>query len=204
MLQRSAKSGPVKTAFRDKRYTIPVLSVDLFEKIYPSTLWSPSQLILRDYTHGLDVGIRFSGTFNFEGHSSFGMFQAVVAKRDVDRMMLGVKFEWISPGGIELMTAMNSVQPGQSPIQTSAMRVSITQPTVNWSLTGLLLDQYYGELEAGIQIRGMIRIDKAQESGIFNASVVRNNRERKTLALKFAALPGQTFELLENAMKKTS
>jgi hypothetical protein len=203
MLPRSAKTGPVKTAFRDKRYTIPVLSVDLFDKVYPTNLWSSGQFIIRDYAGGLEPGTTFSGAFTFEGHSSFGLFQAVVAKHDAERMMLGAKFEWISKPGTDLMVAQNSVEPGQSPIQRMSMRVTITQPTVNWSLSGMLLDQYYGDVESGTTIRGMIRVGKAQESGIFNASVVRNHRERKTLALKFAALPGMTFELLENAMKKS-
>jgi len=43
------KSGAAKpsarAAFRDKRYTIPVLSFDLFEKVYETRLWSFSQVI---------------------------------------------------------------------------------------------------------------------------------------------------------------
>jgi hypothetical protein len=82
------------------------------------------------------------------------------------------------------------------------MRVTFTYPTINWSLSGGLIGQYWGGLPEGEPFNGLIRVEKAQESGVFSAILIKHNEERHTLAIKFTSLSSETFELLETAMKK--
>lgn len=189
-------------AFRDKRYKIPVLSVDLFEKVYPTTRWSMQHLILTEYTGHLQQGDEFSGCFTFEHHKEFGLFEGFVARADPKKQMLGIELRQLSKDGQTLLDYMNGLRTPDQPDKGREMRVSITYRTINWSLTGMLLDRYFGGLGKAQEFRGMVRSDRAHESGIFAANVVRYNEERRTLAMKFTSLSPETFELLEDAIKK--
>ena len=87
-------------------------------------------------------------------------------------------------------------------IEVPKMRITLTYPTINWSLSGALLGSYWGGLADGEPFNGMIRVEKAQDSGVFSGASIRFNEDRKTLAMKFTSLSSETFELLEAAMKK--
>jgi len=199
-----AKPSPVRAAHRDKRYTIPVLSVDLFEKIHETRLWSFSQLIIPKYEGRMPQGSTFTGAFTFEerqGH--FGLFEAKALKIDTAKQMVGAEFTWISKPGFELLEQMNATRKPDTPaIEIPKMRVSFTYPTINWSLSGCLVGQYWGGLEEGVPFNGLIRIEKAAESGVFTGVLIKYNEDRRTLAVKFTSLSSETFELLETAMKK--
>jgi hypothetical protein len=65
-----------------------------------------------------------------------------------------------------------------------------------------LVGQYWGGLEEGVPFNGLIRIEKAAESGVFTGVLIKYNEDRRTLAVKFTSLSSETFELLETAMKK--
>jgi hypothetical protein len=202
MKSGTAKSSP-RAAFRDKRYTIPVLSFDLFETVHETRLWSFSQVILSKYEGVMPSGTTFTGAFTFEGHSNFGLFEAKVLKLDAAKQMLGAEFTWISKPGFELLETLNATRKPDTPaIEIPTMRVTLTYPTTNWSLSGALLAHYWGGLKDAEPFNGMIRIEKAQESGIFSGVCIRNNTDRHTLAMRFTSLSPETFRLLEAAMKK--
>ena len=42
--------------YRDFRYTYPALHIDLFERMHTTTLWSPVELLLRNYAGRLIEG----------------------------------------------------------------------------------------------------------------------------------------------------
>jgi hypothetical protein len=195
---------PSKAAFRDKRYTIPILSVDLFEKVHETRLWSFSQMIIPKYEGHMPQGETFTGAFNFEGSRTFGLFEAKGVKVDPAKQMIGAVFTWISKPGFELLEKHNAERAPEMPVEEQPkMRVTFTYPTINWSLTGALIAQYWGGLKTGEAFNGMIRVEKAQESGVFSGTTIKHNVDRHTLALKFTSLSSETFELLESAMKKS-
>src|SRR4051794_23211332 len=108
------KSGAAKpsqrAAFRDKRYTIPVLSFDLFEKVYETRLWSFSQVIISKYEGLMPTGTTFTGAFTFEGHTPFGLFEAKVLKLDTAKQLIGAEFTWISKPGFELLEKLSAAR----------------------------------------------------------------------------------------------
>jgi hypothetical protein len=199
----SAKPTSSKTNFRDKRYVVPCLLVDLSTGVYDTTLWSGSQVILRNVCDDLVVGEEFTGTLGFEDASDCGLFQARVVRVDPARKMVGAEFLWLSAASLTLIAARQADRKPDAS-DTPVMQVSVTHKTVNWSLSGMLLERYQGELTQGQAFGGMIRLEKAQEPGRFEAVVIRADAERRTLALKFNDLPSSTFTLLEAAMKKTT
>lgn len=205
-MKPGAKStpAPLKAAFRDKRYTIPLLSVDLFEKVLETRLWSFSQTIIPKYEGKMPQGSSFTGAFTFEGYTpAFGLFEAKAVRVDTAKQMVGAEFTWISKQGFELLEKLNATRkPDMPAIEVPKLRITLTYPTINWSLSGCLVHQYWGGLNDGEQFNGLIRIEKAQESGVFTGTVIRYNEERHTLAVKFTSLSSETFELLETSMKK--
>jgi hypothetical protein len=202
------RPGSVNTAAsragrKDKRYTIPVLSVDLFEKINETRLWSLSQLIIPKYDGRMALGATFTGAFTFEGSTAFGLFEAKVLKLDTSKQLLGAEFTWISKPGLELLEKLSANRtPETPPIEIPLMRVTFTYPTVNWSLSGALIGQYSGGLSELTPFNGLIRVEKASEAGFFSGHTIKFSEERQTLAIKFTQLSSETFELLETAMKK--
>ena len=117
--------------------------------------------------------------------------------------MIGAQFTWVSPDGQSLLERNNEIRAEEAPLQSKTLIVNLMHSTINWSLSGLLADQFFTEMPPGQQVRGLIRISKSVQAGVFNALVIRVNMERHTLALKFGNLPPDTFALLENAMKKS-
>jgi hypothetical protein len=191
-------AGP--SPVRDKRYRIPVLSVDLFQEPYETPLWSATQFILKDFRGGFKADQKFNGAFRFKGQDMFGLFTAKAVRVDQFRQMLGAEFERVSDDGIELMkvaAAMPRTEEGPP-----LMIVSMTHNTINWSLSGLLLENFYWDAKPKSIVRGLIRVERQKDSATFSASVIRANREYNTLALRFEKLPPATFSLLEAAMKK--
>lgn len=191
------------SAFRDKRYTIPVLTVDMLTPPYLTRLWSPTQLIIKDFAGTIAVGDRLTGGFKFDERAVGGYFEAKVVRVDTTRKMIGAQFTWLSPEGQALLERNNQIPAEEAPLQSKTLIVNLMHSTINWSLSGLLADQFFTEMPPGQQVRGLIRISKSVQAGVFNALVIRVNMERHTLALKFGTLPPDTFALLENAMKKS-
>jgi hypothetical protein len=194
----------VRSAHRDKRYTIPILSVDLFEKVLETRLWSMTQMIIPNYEGGMPQGATFTGCFTFEHHTPrIGLFEAKAAKIDTGKKLLGAVFNWITKEGTDLLDTVNKERkPDMPQIEVPKMRITLTYQTINWSLSGALLGSYWGGLADGQPFNGMIRVEKAQDSGVFSGASIRFNVDRKTLAMKFTSLSSETFELLEAAMKK--
>jgi hypothetical protein len=185
---------------RDKRYRIPVLSVDLFQEPYETPLWSATQFILKDFRGGFKADQKFNGAFRFKGLDLFGLFTAKAVRVDQFRQMLGAEFERVSDDGQELMklaAALPRTEDGPP-----LMIFSITHNTINWSLSGMLLENFYWDAKPRSIVRGLIRVERQKESSTFSASVIRANRDTNTLALRFEPLPPATFSLLEAAIKK--
>jgi len=170
---------------------------------HATRLWSPSQLIIKDFNGTIAVGNRLAGGFKFDGRKTGGYFEAEVVRVDLARNMVGAKFTWLSAEGQQLLEINNEILPEDAPFQVKPLMVTLMHNTINWSLTGLLADKFFTELQTGHQVRGLIRIAKSIQAGVFEATVIRANMERHTLALKFSYLPPDTFALLEVAMKKS-
>ena len=191
-------AGP--SPVRDKRYRIPVLSVDLFQEPYETQLWSATQFILKDFRGGFKADQKFNGAFRFKGIDTFGLFTAKASRVDTFRQMLGAEFEWLSEDGKEVMQKASLLPRTEE--GPPAMVISMTHHTINWSLSGMLLENFYWDAKPKSIVRGLIRIERLKESATVSASVIRVNKEYNTLALKFERLPPATFTLFEQAMKK--
>jgi hypothetical protein len=204
MMKPGASRPAPRAAHRDKRYTIPVLSIDLFEKVLETRLWSFSQTIIPNYEGRMPQGATFTGAFTFEAHTPrFGLFEAKALKLDPTKKLLGAEFTWINKAGFDLLESVNATRkPDMPTIEIPKMRITFTYPTINWSLSGALLGSYWGGIADGDPFNGLIRVEKAQDSGVFSGASIRFNEDRHTLAMKFTSLSSETFELLEAAMKK--
>jgi hypothetical protein len=198
---RPAASNP---SHRDKRYAAPNLLVDLLDAVNETSLWSPAQLILKNFEGDLIADETFTGAFSFEGEEACGLFEARALRVDPARKMVGAEFLWVSKPGRDVMALMAERRKADGLDENPTMRITVTHRTINWSLTGMLLERYRGDLQTGQPFRGMIRIEKTQEPGSFCASVIRADHERHTLALKFQELPPGSFTLLEAAIKKSN
>src|SRR5271170_4992780 len=149
MTSRGSQPPTGKSSFRDKRYTMPSLLVDLLSGVYETRLWSSSQLILRDFTGDLAAGEDFTGTFTFDDEPACGLFQARAVRVDPVRRLAGAEFRWLSPSARDLITDAQAARRPDAPDQGPVMKMSITQPTINWSLSGMLLERYTGTLTEG-------------------------------------------------------
>jgi hypothetical protein len=202
---RKPGASSAKANFRDKRYVVPNLLVDLLNGSHETTLWTASQVILRDVAHPPAADEVFTGVFSFATRpDATGLFQARVARLDPARQLVGATFEWVSEPGRALIADMLAERQPDAPDETPVMKITIAHETVNWSLTGMLVARYRGSLTAGQPFRGLIRLEKAQEPGPFYGSVIRADGNRQTLAVKFQELPPKTFALLETAIKKSN
>lgn len=202
MTPRGAQPPSGKSSFRDKRYTIPCLLVDLLSRVHETRLWSSTQVILPDFGGNLAIDEDFTGTFTLDDNPACGLFQARAVRVGPARRLAGAEFRWLSPVGRDLIADALAARKQAALDQGPVMKLSITQQTINWSLSGMLLELYQGALAEGQSFRGMIRLEKMQEPGPFGGSVIRVNPEHHTLALKFQDLPIGTFTLLEAAIKK--
>jgi len=198
------QTGAGKATFRDKRYVVPPLLVDLQTGISETRLWSASQLILREFIGDVAQNEDFTGSFTFDDDTTCGLFQARAVKRDETRGLVGAEFRWLSEKGRALIAGALAQRKPDAPDQGPVMKVSIALTTANWSLSGMLLERYRGKMAPGEAFSGMIRLEKTQEPGPFKAVVIRVNEEHHTLALKFADLSSSTFALLEAAIKKSN
>lgn len=194
--------------FRDKRYSGRVLGIDLMDAVLETRRWSKLQLIVEAapidrQQGGVQAGRKLAGVFTFAGQTTHGMFEAVIAKPDSDDGLLIANFEWISEHGLRLLRAVAGDRKPEETGEQPAMKVIFTHGTVNWSLSGFLLDNYRGALKSGDRFRGMIWTDKLQEPGLFGAHAVRIEQTRHTLSAKFDDLPAHTFALLEAIINKS-
>lgn len=197
-----AGGGGARTRFRDKRYTIPVLSIDLFANVHQTHFWSQTAILINGYTGPLAIGHECNAVFTFEFQPGYGLIDARVRKRLPNEKLILLDVLQATPDGQRLMAACEQA-PRQDGGQPKAMRVAFTYNTVNWSLTGLLIDRHRDPVEPGQMFNGMIRLPRGTEAGTFVATVVRRIPDSEKVALRFTNLPEATFALLEAAMKKS-
>jgi hypothetical protein len=191
---------------RDKRYYGPALRIDLHDSEYQTALWSTTQLIIKAKPGGLPGGVEPDQTlhavFTFEEERHHGLFEATVAKLDAAQGQLGARLTWISDDGKALLAKIAKRVDPKRPETRPLMKVGFTRDTINWSLSGFLLDGYWGELKSGERFHGMIWMNTPRDPGVFAGHAVRVNRDRHTLSVKFDDIPDNTFELLEAVIKK--
>ena len=88
-------------------------------------------------------------------------------------------------------------------LMSPPMSVSIddeTYQTVDWSLGGVLIADYYGSAALGDHLAGRIHILTDQRSHPFKAVVVRRDSGSGQLAFNFTELSESAFSLLESAL----
>ena len=73
-------------------------------------------------------------------------------------------------------------------------------PTVDWSLGGVLVSDYYGPAAPGDQVEGRVQILTDTTSHAFKAVVVRRDSGAGELALNFTELSESAFSVLESAL----
>lgn len=76
--------------------------------------------------------------------------------------------------------------------------------TVNWSLGGLLIGNYDGHLlvEMPVELAIKIKDEHAEFSMKISATVVRNDRTKKLLALKFDELSPAIYDFFERGFTR--
>jgi hypothetical protein len=188
---------------RDKRYTIPVLWVDLFESAMNVIAWKMEGLFISGYEGKLVEGMNFTGVFTFPTVAGrFGLFEAKVRSRSVEAKGLIAEFVWLSPGGKELLEKMDSAWDEKNKKHLHVPVVSRIRRTINWSFSGMLLEYNEGEHQTGQRCNAMLRVEKSNTQAIAQISVIRVNAERQTMATRFTSLSDDSFALLEDAIKK--
>lgn len=75
-----------------------------------------------------------------------------------------------------------------------------TYPTVDWSLGGVLVSDYYGTAAPGDEVEGRVQILTDTTSHAFKAVVVRRDSGAGELAVNFTELSDSAFSLLESAL----
>lgn len=70
--------------------------------------------------------------------------------------------------------------------------------TVDWSLGGVLLSDYFGPLAPGDQVAGSVQVLTDMTSHPFKAVVVRRDSATGQLALSFTEISNRAFALLES------
>lgn len=76
--------------------------------------------------------------------------------------------------------------------------------TVNWSLGGLLIGNYDGHLLVEMPVKLSIKIkdENAEFSMQIHGTVVRNDRDKKLLALKFDELSPEIYDFFERGFTR--
>lgn len=76
--------------------------------------------------------------------------------------------------------------------------------TLNWSLGGLLIENYEGHLlvEMPVEIDIKIKDEHAEFNMKIDAKVVRNDRENRRLAVKFETLSPAIYDFFERGFSK--
>lgn len=85
-------------------------------------------------------------------------------------------------------------------VQSSALEISLdgeTYLTVDWSLSGVVLADYFGPRGTGDEIEGSVQITKDMTSYPFKAVVVRRDPTLGQLAVNFTDLGASGFAALE-------
>ncbi len=86
-------------------------------------------------------------------------------------------------------------------VQSTALEITLdgqTYRTVDWSLGGALLADYFGPRGSGEQVEGSLQITRDLTSFPFKAVVVRRDPTLGQLALNFTDLSASGFSALES------
>lgn len=192
------------SAFRDKRYTVPQLTAHLLDEGMQTDFWSSTQFILRNVNALFEIGKTYPAILAADDEQMIGTFDFKVAKWDENKKILGAAFEWFSPEARELLDkVLERRGGGEQPVAGHPIQIFLLHSTINWSFTGLLVDRFFGEMPKGAPFRGVVRVAKNKESGMFDATCVRVGAPPYSLACRFSNLPPNTFAMLELAMKKS-
>ncbi|MDX2104550.1 MAG: PilZ domain-containing protein [Alphaproteobacteria bacterium] len=199
----SKQSSPNASRFRDKRYTIPVLSIDLFAKVYQTVFWSTQQMLLPQFEEVmLDDKTSVPAVVQVDGSTKFGLFRVIPKRIHADKKIGIFQVTDLSSDAQELMARYDKPTTKGDGSQTVPLKIILPAETVNWSFSGMLLQNFRGTANSGDVINGVIRVPRTQHKGTFSCNVIRHTPERHRLALKFSSLPDDTFALLEEAIKK--
>jgi hypothetical protein len=85
-------------------------------------------------------------------------------------------------------------------VQSTALEISLdgeVYRTVDWSLSGVLLADYYGSRGTGDEVEGSVQITRDMSSFPFKAVVIRRDPTMGQLALNFTDLGASGFSALE-------
>lgn len=74
--------------------------------------------------------------------------------------------------------------------------------TAEWTLGGVLIAHYDGDLEAGMTVTGAFRVDTDDDWFECRMNIVRRNREDKILALSFTKIESRAFARLQELIGK--
>jgi hypothetical protein len=79
-----------------------------------------------------------------------------------------------------------------------------TYSTINWSLGGLLVSEYDGTVADDQTVRLDVKAkdDQAEFKLRISARVIRNNTERRELALKFEEMNPQVYDFFEQCFSR--
>jgi hypothetical protein len=87
------------------------------------------------------------------------------------------------------------------PVLTVEIHGNLYQ-TADWSLGGLSLRAYNGAGAIGMRLTGVIRVPGTKGAAAFEGRVVRFDRSRYRLALRFADITDELIVLLERALMR--
>jgi hypothetical protein len=88
---------------RDRRYPLPVLTVEIGHREYRTADWSLGGLCIRGYRGVGRPGLQLPGVLRIPGLTGLIVFQFEVARIDDARGLLAVRFLDLSPGITDLL-----------------------------------------------------------------------------------------------------
>jgi hypothetical protein len=188
---------------RDKRYEFPELFVDLFELPVRVLSWSIEGLHFALGEYHFEVGQTFSGSLSFEHwDDAHGLFKANVTAVSKSDGTAEAAFTWVDHSTREVFHRVADETNRGIDVPLPKMGLAMSWSTINWSLTGLLLNHDGKRMDGKQRIVGMIRAEKADDPVVFTAGIIRADPVSRRLALRFVSLPNDTFSMLEKVMKK--
>jgi hypothetical protein len=201
----SKPSSSNASRFRDKRYTIPTLSVDLFGKVYETVFWSAQQMLLPNFEEKMvDDKTPVPAVVQIDGDQGrYGLATVVPKRIHFDKKLGMFQFVDLSPEAQTILARYDKPTGKGDGSQITPLKVYLPCDTVNWSFSGMMLQHFRGTAESGSVINGVIRLPRSVHKATFSCIVIRHIVEKGRLALKFSSLPDHTFAILEEAIKKT-
>lgn len=179
----------------DKRYSVLKLSVEVVGTPHMVTdQWSSKGYVIHDHQGEEEDGHILYPILSVEGRQGRVPVKAKVMQSKPDLVMA------IMAAGSEGARILAPFM-GSKPL---ALTVTPAYRTVDWSLSGLMLSDYRGNLQKGQRFEARLQSETAPAAVSVNCYVIRADPVKRLLAVRIEGISDQAFRFLERAMVASS